>query len=146
VDIFDKSKRSWIMSHVKSKDTKPENIVRSIVHRLGFRFRKHKTDLPGKPDIVLVRHRKVIFVHGCFWHGHKKCKRSSRPQSHKTFWAVKLDKKIDRDKKNKRELELLGWKVLIVWSCEIINVDKIRNKLIKFLGKKKGILHAEKPA
>jgi len=134
------------MSNVKSKDTKPEIIVRSIVHRLGFRFRKHITDLPGKPDVVLARHRKVIFVHGCFWHGHKKCKRALRPQSHKTFWADKLDKNIDRDKRNKRELELLGWKVLIIWSCEIIDVDKIRNKLIKFLGKKKGMLHAEKSA
>lgn len=133
------------MSHIKSKDTKPEIIVRSIVHRLGFRFRKHKTDLPGKPDIVLARHRKVIFVHGCFWHGHKRCKKSLRPQSHKKFWAEKLNKNIERDKRNKRKLESMGWDVLIVWSCEIMNVDKIRNKLIEFLDKQRGKAHAENP-
>ena len=118
MDIFDKSKRSWIMSHVKGKDTKPEIIVRSIVHGLGFRFRKNKSDLPGKPDIVLAKHRKVIFVHGCFWHGHKKCSRASRPQSNKSFWTKKLDKNIARDKKTERELEFQGWNVLIIWTCE----------------------------
>jgi len=138
VDIFDKSKRSWIMSHVKGKDTKPEILVRSIIHRLGFRFRKHKSDLPGKPDIVLAKHRKVIFVHGCFWHGHKKCSRSSRPQSNKSFWVEKLDKNIARDKRTKRELELQGWKVLIVWTCETNNILKLQNRLSTFLVRTKG--------
>jgi DNA mismatch endonuclease (patch repair protein) len=138
VDIFDKSKRSWIMSHVKGKDTKPEILVRSIVHRLGFRFRKHKSDLPGKPDIVLVKHRKVFFVHGCFWHGHKMCSRSSRPQSNKSFWVEKLDKNIARDKRTKRELELQGWKVLIVWTCETNNILKLQKKIAKFLVEPKG--------
>lgn len=138
MDIFDKSKRSWIMSHVKGKDTKPEILVRSIVHRLGFRFRKHKSDLPGKPDIVLAKHRKVIFIHGCFWHGHKKCSRSSRPQSNKSFWVEKLDKNIARDKRTKRELELQGWKVFIVWTCETKNTFKIQNKIAKFLVEPEG--------
>jgi DNA mismatch endonuclease (patch repair protein) len=138
VDIFDKSKRSWIMSHVKGKDTKPEILVRSIVHRLGFRFHKHKSNLPGKPDIVLAKHRKVIFVHGCFWHGHKKCTRSSRPQSNKSFWVEKLDKNITRDKRTKRELELQGWKILIVWTCETKNIFKLQNKIAKFLVEPKG--------
>lgn len=138
MDIFDKSKRSWIMSHVKGKDTKPEILVRSIIHRLGFRFRKHKSDLPGKPDIVLAKHRKVIFVHGCFWHGHKKCSRSSRPQSNKSFWVEKLDKNIARDKRTKRELELQGWKVLIVWTCETNNILKLQNRLSTFLVRTKG--------
>jgi len=126
------------MSHVKGKDTKPEILVRSIIHRLGFRFRKHKSDLPGKPDIVLAKHRKVIFVHGCFWHGHKKCSRSSRPQSNKSFWVEKLDKNIARDKRTKRELELQGWKVLIVWTCETNNILKLQNRLSTFLVRTKG--------
>jgi DNA mismatch endonuclease (patch repair protein) len=126
------------MSHVKGKDTKPEILVRSIVHRLGFRFRKHKSDLPGKPDIVLVKYRKVIFVHGCFWHGHKKCSRSSRPQSNKSFWVEKLDKNTARDKRTKRELELQGWKVLIIWTCETNNILKLQNKIAKFLVEPKG--------
>jgi DNA mismatch endonuclease, patch repair protein len=126
------------MSHVKGKDTKPEILVRSIVHKLGFRFRKHKSDLPGKPDIVLAKHRKVIFVHGCFWHGHKKCSRASRPQSNKSFWVEKLDKNIARDKRMKRELELLGWKLLTVWTCETKNIIKLQNKIAKFLVELKG--------
>jgi DNA mismatch endonuclease, patch repair protein len=133
VDIFDKAKRSWIMSRIKGRDTKPEILVRSIVHKLGFRFRKHKSELPGKPDIVLTKYRKVIFIHGCFWHGHKKCSRSSRPQSNKSFWAAKLDKNIARDKRNKHDLELQGWKVLIIWECETKNMEKIRTKVSKFL-------------
>ncbi len=126
------------MSHVKSKDTKPEILVRSIVHRLGFRFRNHKSDLPGRPDIVLAKHRKIIFIHGCFWHGHKKCRRSARPKSNKAFWNDKLDKNIARDKKNKHLLESLGWNILTIWSCEITNIDTVENKLIKFLNKSKG--------
>jgi DNA mismatch endonuclease, patch repair protein len=138
VDIFNKAKRSWIMSHVKSKDTKPEILIRSIVHRLGFRFRKYQSDLPGKPDIVLAKHRKVIFIHGCFWHGHKKCSRSSRPQSNKSFWIEKLDKNIERDKKNKRDLESQNWKVLIIWTCETKNILKLQNKIVNFLVGRKG--------
>jgi DNA mismatch endonuclease (patch repair protein) len=138
VDIFDKSKRSWIMSHVKGKDTKPEIRVRSIVHRLGFRFRKHKSDLPGNPDIVLVKHRKVIFVHGCFWHGHKKCSRASRPKSNESFWIEKLDKNISRDRRNKHNLESQDWKVLIIWSCEIKNILILQKKIVNFLVEPKG--------
>jgi DNA mismatch endonuclease, patch repair protein len=126
------------MSHVKGKDTKPEILVRSIVHKLGFRFRKYKSDLPGKPDIVLVKHRKVIFVHGCFWHGHKKCSRSTRPKSNKSFWVEKLDKNILRDKRNKRKLESQGWEVLIVWTCEIKSIRKLQNKIAKYLIEPKG--------
>jgi DNA mismatch endonuclease (patch repair protein) len=121
------------MSRIKGKDTKPEILVRSIVHNFGFRFRKHKSELPGKPDIVLTKYRKVVFIHGCFWHGHKKCSRSSRPQSNKSFWAEKLDKNIARDKRNKHDLELQGWKVLIIWECETKNMEKLRKKVSKFL-------------
>lgn len=133
MDVFDKEKRSWIMSRVKNRDTKPEIIVRSIVHRLGYRFRKNNSNLPGCPDIVLTRHRKVIFVHGCFWHGHKKCKRASRPTTNETFWDKKLDMNIVRDKLNSKTLKSLGWKMLTIWECQIKDRNQLLSKLEKFL-------------
>jgi len=104
-DVFSQEKRSWIMSRVKGRDTKPEILVRSFIFRMGFRFRLHRRDLPGTPDIVLPRHGKVIFVHGCFWHGHKRCPRSKRPTTNENFWNKKLDGNIKRDKRYRRELE-----------------------------------------
>lgn len=133
MDVFNEEKRSWIMSRVKNKDTKPEIVVRSIVHRLGYRFRKSNSSLPGRPDIVLARHRKVIFVHGCFWHGHKQCKRALRPTTNKKFWNKKLDANIVRDKHNNKELKYLGWKILIVWECQTRDQDKLLPKLESFL-------------
>lgn len=121
------------MGRVKWRDTKPEMLVRSLVHRMGFRFRVHRRDLPGNPDIVLPRHGKVIFVHGCFWHGHKRCSRSKRPTTNKTFWNKKLDGNIERDKRFRRELRRMGWKVLVVWQCDTQNPEKLLQKLEKFL-------------
>ncbi|MEN6476300.1 MAG: DNA mismatch endonuclease Vsr [Syntrophaceae bacterium] len=132
-DVFTKEKRSWIMSRVKGRDTKPEILVRSFIHRMGFRFRVHRSDLPGNPDIVLPRHGKVIFVHGCFWHGHLQCPRSKRPTTNKDFWNKKLDGNIKRDKRFQRKLHRLGWKVLIVWQCETNNPEKLLKKLERFL-------------
>ncbi len=94
MDAFSREKRSQIMSRVSGKNTKPELIVRSQLHKLGYRFRLHRKDLPGKPDITLPKHKKVIFVHGCFWHGHTDCRRSKRPTSNEKFWNEKLDKNI----------------------------------------------------
>jgi len=133
LDKFDRSKRSWIMARVKNKDTRPEMLVRSIVHGLGFRFRKNRTDLPGRPDIVLPRHRKIIFVHGCFWHGHKKCARASRPSSNEAFWARKLDSNMLRDRRNTKMLRKQGWDVLVVWQCEITDTERILNRIQAFL-------------
>lgn len=121
------------MGRVKGKDTKPELLVRSMVHRMGFRFRLHRRDLPGTPDLVFAKHRKVIFVHGCFWHGHKGCRRSKRPNSNKAFWREKLDLNIKRDAKNIRKLKKLGWTPLIVWGCEVDNKNKLHDKLNRFL-------------
>jgi len=132
-DVFSKEKRSWIMSRVKGRDTKPEMLVRSFVHRMGFRFRVHRRDLPGNPDIVLPRHGKVIFVHGCFWHGHERCPRSKRPTTNKSFWNKKLDANIERDKRFQRELRRMGWKLLVVWQCETHNPEKLLGKLERFL-------------
>ena len=132
-DVFSKDKRSWIMSRVKGRDTKPETLVRSFVHRMGFRFRLHRRDLPGKPDILLPRHNKVIFVHGCFWHGHKHCPRSERPTTNERFWNKKLDGNIERDKRCRRKLRRMGWEVLVVWQCETRNPEKLLKKIERFL-------------
>jgi len=132
-DVFTTEKRSWIMSRVKGRDSKPEILVRSIVHRMGFRFRVHRRDLPGNPDILLPRHGKVIFVHGCFWHGHKRCPRSKRPTTNMSFWNSKLDRNIERDKLSRRKLRSMGWKVLVVWQCETLTPDKLLVKLERFL-------------
>ncbi len=132
-DVFTKEKRSWIMSRIKGRDTKPEILVRSIVHRMGFRFRLHQRELPGNPDIVLARHGKVIFVHGCFWHGHKRCPRSKRPETNTSFWNKKLDGNIERDKRLRKELRRMGWKMLIIWQCETLKPEKLLKKLERFL-------------
>jgi DNA mismatch endonuclease (patch repair protein) len=132
-DVFTKEKRSWIMSRVKGRDTKPEIFVRSIVHRLGYRFRLHRQDLPGNPDIVLPRHGKIIFVHGCFWHGHKMCSRSKRPTTNVDFWNVKIDKNIERDMQYQRQLVSMGWKVLVIWQCEIRMPENLLVKIQHFL-------------
>lgn len=132
-DVFSKEKRSWIMSRVKARDTKPELLVRSTVHRMGFRFRIHRRDLPGNPDIVLPKHRKIVFVHGCFWHGHKGCPRSRRPATNREFWNKKLDGNIQRDRRQRRKLSRTGWMVLVVWQCETRQPEKLSRKLSRFL-------------
>lgn len=132
-DIFSKSKRSEIMSRVRSENTKPELIVRSFLHRIGFRFRLHVRELPGNPDIVLPRHKKVIFVHGCFWHRHKGCKKTTTPKSHKAFWENKFEYNVNRDARNRSRLRRLGWKVLIVWECELRDESKMSEKIVKFM-------------
>jgi len=121
------------MSRVSGGDTKPELIVRRLVHGMGYRFRLHVAGLPGKPDMVLARHRKVIFIHGCFWHGHEGCKRSKRPTTNVEFWNHKIDKNIERDKKNLAALEELGWKSLIVWECQTKKVEPLIEILSNFL-------------
>jgi DNA mismatch endonuclease (patch repair protein) len=132
-DVFSEETRSRIMSRVHSYDTKPELIVRSIIHRMGYRFRVHQDKLPGSPDIVLTRHKKVVFVHGCFWHGHKHCSRAKRPSSNESFWNLKLDKNIERDKNQQKELRRMGWRYLIIWQCEINKLDSLKQKISNFL-------------
>ncbi len=133
MDVFSREKRSQIMSRVSGKNTKPELVVRSLLHNMGYRFRLHRKDLSGKPDITLPKHKKVIFVHGCFWHGHADCPRSKRPTSNKIFWREKLDKNMERDKVSINNLKELGWDVLVVWTCEVNDKYKLRNKLFSFL-------------
>lgn len=111
----------------------PEMVVRRLVHKLGFRFRLHQKQLPGTPDLAFASRRKVIFVHGCFWHAHN-CKRSHRPKSNKAYWHAKLGRNRQRDKKNVKALNLSGWKVLVVWECEIEDFSALEEKLNAFLG------------
>jgi len=126
VDHLSKKKRSWNMSRIRSKNTEPELIVRSLLHKMGYRFRMHRKDLPGNPDIVLPKYKTVIFVHGCFWHRHKGCKRCSTPSTNKDYWQAKFDRNIQNDVKNKDALKKIGWKVLAIWECETTNTEMLK--------------------
>lgn len=132
-DTFAPQKRHDIMASVRSADTQPERVVRSIVHRMGYRFRLHVRGLPGCPDIVLPRHRKVIFVHGCFWHQHEGCSRSKLPSTNTIFWQQKLERNALRDAVVQRELAELGWAVLVVWACELRDLGHVRSRISSFL-------------
>jgi len=135
MDHLTSKKRSWNMSLIRAKNTGPEMIVRRIVHRLGFRFRLHKSDLPGKPDIVLRKYKTVVFVHGCFWHQHKNCRRTNIPKSNRKYWIPKLARNVERDKINKKQLMKDGWRIVAVWECQIKDPEKVKflflDKLIK---------------
>lgn len=133
VDSVSKEVRHRIMASVRRRNTGPELIVRSMLHRLGYRFRLYSKTLVGTPDIVLPRHRAVIFVHGCFWHQHKGCPLAKRPASNTKYWNRKFDENIKRDKLNIRELRRIDWRVLIIWQCETNNLIKLERKLKQFL-------------
>ena len=133
-DTVSKEQRRLNMSRIKSRDTRPEKTVRSAIHRLGFRFRTHSTALPGKPDIVLRKHKTVIFVHGCFWHRHQGCKRCTTPTSNEDYWIPKLCGNVARDKLHKRALTKLGWRVLVIWECETKDVERLIRKMHRLLG------------
>jgi len=129
MDKISPEHRSWNMSRIRSGNTKPEIIVRSLLHRMGYRFRLHKKDLPGKPDIVLPKYRTIIFVHGCFWHRHSECRYAYTPKSRIDFWEEKFTRNIERDQEVKGELETMNWKVLTVWECETRDVQSLMTKL-----------------
>lgn len=121
--------RSKIMRAVGRKDTGPELIVRRLLHALGYRFRLHKKELPGSPDIVLPRHRMAIFVHGCFWHRHKRCRKATTPKTRVEFWQRKFDRNMERDAANIICLQANGWRVLVIWECEIKDTKKLKVRL-----------------
>ncbi|MDQ6664709.1 MAG: very short patch repair endonuclease, partial [Acidobacteriota bacterium] len=129
MDSLTPDERSEQMSRVRSKDTKPEMIVRRLVHRMGFRYRLHVRKLPGNPDLVFPCRGKIIFVHGCFWHRHATCKNTRWPKSKLDFWKPKLESNHRRDAMNQRALRKLGWKLLIVWECQLKNLDRIAERL-----------------
>lgn len=127
------AERSALMSRVQGKNTKPELVVRSLVHRLGYRFRLHRRDLPGSPDLIFPRLRKAILVHGCFWHRHDGCSRTTTPKTRAAYWDAKFKRNVERDAEVVNALRAKGWSVLIVWECETKDVDALATKLRNFL-------------
>lgn len=134
MDTLTREQRSALMSWIRGKGSRPELSVRRVAHRLGFRFRLHRRDLPGAPDLVFPRHRKVIFVHGCFWHQHHGCRRSNVPKSRVDYWGPKLSRNIVRDREAMAALHASRWSVLVVWECESTDVDALTLKLADFFG------------
>lgn len=132
-DVFTREQRSRIMSRIHGTNTKPELVVRKRLYSMGYRYRLHYASLPGRPDIVLPKYKKAIFVHGCFWHGHNQCARSKRPTTNKEFWEQKIEKTMQRDAENMADLKALGWKALVIWQCETKDTDALAVKLREFL-------------
>ena len=122
--------RSRNMSAIKSKNTKPEIAVRKLLHSMGYRFRLHRKDLPGSPDIVLPKYKTAIFVHGCFWHRHENCKYASHPKTRKEFWENKFKSNVKRDLEIQEKIKNIGWKSVVIWECETKNIENLRDKII----------------
>lgn len=129
-DIVGRERRSRMMSRIRGRDTGPEILVRRVAHGLGFRFRLHRRDLPGRPDLVLPRYRAVVFVHGCFWHRHEGCRYAYEPKSRVGFWTTKFRENIARDGRNEAALRALGWRVLIIWECETRHRAVVERRLL----------------
>jgi DNA mismatch endonuclease (patch repair protein) len=134
MDTLSPEKRSRLMGLVRGKDTNPEIVVRRVVYALGFRYRLHGKNLPGRPDIVFAGRRSVIFVNGCFWHQHNACKRAKRPETRAEYWSAKLDRNIERDRRNLLQLKRMGWRVLTIWECQLRNSQGVSRRIVKFLG------------
>lgn len=134
MDIYSIQKRSEVMRCVKARDTAPEVTVRRILHKLGFRYRLHVPSLPGRPDIVLPKHRRIIFVHGCFWHLHRHCKASRLPKSRRAWWRKKLKGNVFRDSIAFEQLKELGWKVDVIWECETQKQHNLVSRLTTLMG------------
>lgn len=137
MDSISPQKRSENMARIRSKDSKPELIVRSIIYSLGIRYRLHSTDLPGKPDIVVRKQKKAVFVHGCFWHQHSKCRDGRLPKSRQEYWTEKLENNIKRDQRVQLSLIEMGWSYIVIWECQTKSRCEIRENIKEFL------LHSE---
>ncbi|CAN2977062.1 MULTISPECIES: very short patch repair endonuclease [Pseudomonas] len=140
-DVVTPEQRSRNMSKIKGKNTKPEMIVRSACHELGLRYRLHRKDLPGTPDLVFPKYRLCLFVHGCFWHRHPGCKYAYTPKSRLDFWLPKLAKNVERDINAQRALEVSGWRVSIIWECQTKNTDTLRTEIQKMINPEVGGQH-----
>lgn len=134
-DVHDKKTRSYNMSQIKARDTKPELLVRKFLHANGFRYKLHDKTLPGKPDIVLPKYKTVIFIHGCFWHGHKNCKYFVVPKTRTQWWLDKINRNKTNDEKAVKELKKDGWKIITIWECSLkpVKLDKTLTSLLKKL-------------
>ena len=135
MDTVSSEKRSEIMRRVRQRNTGPEMVVRKLLHAIGYRFRLHRKGLPGSPDIVLPKYRAVIFVHGCFWHGHG-CRKGRLPSTRRDFWRAKIDGNRSRDAKAEADLNALGYRVLVVWECKVKDKETLEIRLKTFLPKK----------
>jgi DNA mismatch endonuclease (patch repair protein) len=133
MDTFTTRQRSEVMRRVRAVDTGPEMTVRRLVHAMGFRYRLHCRELPGKPDLVFPRRKKIIFVHGCFWHSHSCRAGRNRPVTHKSYWMAKLERNRLRDRANRARLKRAGWDVLVVWECRLKDTERLRGRLRRFL-------------
>lgn len=134
MDIVDTGTRSRMMANIRGKDTQPELRVRHLAHQLGYRFRLHRRDLPGSPDLVFPALHAVVLVHGCFWHRHAGCRNSTTPKSNAAFWARKLAANVERDRQARDALEDRGWRVLVIWECETHALDILGQRVSRFLG------------
>jgi DNA mismatch endonuclease, patch repair protein len=132
-DTVPVERRSEIMRQVRSRDTVPEMIVRRLVFGMGYRYRLHSKDLPGKPDLVFPKRKKVIFVHGCFWHGHEGCKRARLPGTNREYWSAKIERNLKRDQQTLLQLSSLGWKSLVIWECALQNASNVTSMIEEFL-------------
>lgn len=137
MDIFTIKKRSEMMSKVRSKNTTPELIIRRLIFAMGYRYRLHVAELPGKPDIVMIGRRKIVDVRGCFWHAHKGCKYATLPETRQNFWAAKISRNRERDETNLDSLKRAGWDVLVIWQCELKNLESLKDRLYKFIESQK---------
>jgi DNA mismatch endonuclease, patch repair protein len=143
MDIIGPEHRSALMSNIRGRDTKPELAVRRLAHAMGLRFRLHRRDLPGSPDLVFPRLRKTVFVHGCFWHRHARCRYAYQPKSRGEFWRTKFLANQRRDRLALAALEKLGWDALVVWECETSDAEALMRRLSTFLHNKKGEANRE---
>ncbi len=140
MDIWTKEKRSYVMGRILSQNTGPEKHVRKILSSMGYRYRLNAKNLPGKPDVVLPKHKSIIFIHGCFWHLHKGCRDGTIPKTRIKYWSDKLTKNVNRDKKNSQKLRKAGWKVLCLWECKTTDSEFLSRKIKLFLNGSKIIL------
>lgn len=129
-------RRSWNMSRIRSRDTNPELAVRRALHKLGYRYRLHRRDLPGKPDIAISKYRIALFVHGCFWHQHSGCIDCSNPKTNMKYWRPKLLANVQRDRKHRRRLHRIGWVPIVIWECQTQKPEALRNRLIRKVNSK----------
>lgn len=133
MDVLSPKRRSEIMSRIRGKNTTPELIVRKLVYSMGYRYRLHYVKLPGKPDLVFPGRKKVIFVHGCFWHGHEGCRKAKLPKTKLDYWRPKLEENKQRDALKQEKLKELGWQILIIWQCELKEIELLKSNIMTFL-------------
>lgn len=146
MDRLTPERRSWLMSRVKSKNTTPELRVRKVAHALGLRFRLHRRDLPGKPDLVFPKYRTVIFVHGCFWHRHPGCPKASVPKTSTEIWQAKFKRNVERDINNITQLSALGWHTAVIWECQTKSKNLIEQQLKSIFGHQELQVRRTRPA